>query len=236
MKKIAAFFVFLILPLFAFGSGQRKLQEWSVGSVVSPKEIKSFGEQRCFTSIPISDEIFKRMQGVSFRKNPYITREDLRYVKVLHYDRDGNIYIGELVCNKKIAQDLVDIFYKLYQARYPIHKMVLIDNYDAIDEKSMRDNNTSCFCYRQVAGSSKLSAHSRGMAVDVNTLYNPYYKRLKSGKEKIQPSNAREYVNRQNKFPYKIDKNDLCYKLFIQYGFKWGGAWRSLKDYQHFEK
>ncbi|MBQ9285740.1 MAG: M15 family metallopeptidase, partial [Bacteroidaceae bacterium] len=26
------------------------------------------------------------------------------------------------------------------------------------------------------------------------------------------------------------------YRLFIQHGFRWGGAWRSVKDYQHFEK
>ena len=34
---------------------------------------------------------------------------------------------------------------------------------------------------------------------------------------------------------YKIDENDLCYKLFIEKGFEWGGSWEDRKDYQHFE-
>jgi len=33
-----------------------------------------------------------------------------------------------------------------------------------------------------------------------------------------------------------IDRDDLCNRLFIEHGFRWGGDWRSSKDYQHFEK
>jgi len=33
-----------------------------------------------------------------------------------------------------------------------------------------------------------------------------------------------------------IRKGDLCYQLFIDHGFTWGGEWKSLKDYQHFQK
>ena len=33
-----------------------------------------------------------------------------------------------------------------------------------------------------------------------------------------------------------IKKGDLCYNLFIEHGFTWGGEWKSLKDYQHFQK
>ena len=35
--------------------------------------------------------------------------------------------------------------------------------------------------------------------------------------------------------PGKIDENDLAYRLFIQHGFQWGGSWKTMKDYQHFE-
>lgn len=59
--------------------------------------------------------------------------------------------------------------------------MTLIDNYDADDERSMTANNTSAFCYRTVAGSTKLSTHSRGLAVDINPLYNPYVKSKTDG-------------------------------------------------------
>ena len=113
--------------------------------------------------------------------------------------------------------------------------MTLIDNYNADDELSMRANNTSCFNFRKVAGSKVLSKHSTGHAIDINPLYNPYFKK-RNGKIFYQPKTAKAYLNRNHKFPYKITKGDLCYKLFIQHGFKWGGDWKTVKDYQHFEK
>jgi hypothetical protein len=155
---------------------------------------------------------------------------------VLHHDGKGHILKGELICNKAIAEDLVQIFRELYKNRYPIERMRLIDEYDADDERSMRDNNTSCFCHRSVAHSKNLSKHALGLAIDINPLYNPYYRRLANGKEIIQPATASRYCDRGKSFPYKITRNDLCYRLFIQHGFRWGGAWKSLKDYQHFEK
>jgi len=82
----------------------------------------------------------------------------------------------------------------------------------------------------------KLSNHSKGLAIDINPLYNPYVKTNKNGKIIISPEKGKKYADRKQSFPYKIDKNDLCYKEFIKHGFIWGGAWKSLKDYQHFEK
>lgn len=141
-----------------------------------------------------------------------------------------------MVCHRRIAADLVAIFRQLYDAHYPIARMVLVDEYRADDETSMRANNTSCFCYRTVAGSRKVSAHAMGMAVDINPLYNPYVKRRANGRLFIQPANAEPYTHRERRFDYKIERGDLCHRLFLQHGFSWGGAWRSLKDYQHFEK
>ena len=140
-----------------------------------------------------------------------------------------------MVCNKAIAADLIDIFRELYHQGYPIERMVRIDEYGADDESSMRANNSSSFCYRAIAGSTKLSNHAKGLAVDLNPLYNPYVKTT-NGKTVIQPSTAEAYVDRKGDYPYKIDRDDLAYKLFIAHGFTWGGAWTSLKDYQHFEK
>ncbi|MDE6053304.1 MAG: M15 family metallopeptidase [Lachnospiraceae bacterium] len=164
-----------------------------------------------------------------------ISYEDLAYVHVLHYDFQAQIQEGELICNQLIAQDLVDIFYELYESQYPIEKIRLIDEYDADDEASMADNNTSCFNYRTVPGQTKLSNHSYGCAIDINPLYNPYV-RTRNGIELISPDNAVPYADRSADFPYKIDKNDLCYRIFTEHGFRWGGAWNSSKDYQHFEK
>ncbi len=189
-----------------------------------------------FSASAIPDSVWLTMQGKSWHDNPYIRRSDLRYLRLTHVDLEGKTHVGEMICNKLIADKLIAIFRALYEARYPIQQMRLPDNYDANDERQMRANNTSCFCYRKVSGSKTLSKHARGLAVDINPLYNPYvYYSNKSGKQVVEPATARQYANRNATFPYKITRSDLCYKLFIKHGFIWGGAWRKRIDYQHFE-
>ena len=208
---------------------------WKAGEVLPSAVVARVGVDSYFSAVPIPDSVWASMQGYSYQENPYIGRSDLRYVRVLHYDGDGNIRMGELVCNKLIANRLVEIFRKLYDARYPIQQMVLPDVYGADDERQMRANNSSCFCFRTIAKSGRLSKHARGLAVDLNPLYNPYYKDGANGRRFVQPSTGAPYCDRSKKFPYKIDRNDLAYKLFTKAGFEWGGVWRSCKDFQHFE-
>ena len=183
----------------------------------------------------IPDDIFEKMQGKSYKEDCTVPREDLRYVHVLHMGFDGETKEGELVVNKAIADDVCDIFEKLYEADYPIEKIRLIDEYDADDEASMSDNNSSAFNFRFISHTTKISKHGLGMAVDINTLYNPYVKTV-DGKRSVEPANASDYVDRSADFPYKIDHDDLCYRLFKEHGFSWGGDWQHSKDYQHFEK
>ena len=182
----------------------------------------------------IDDEIFSRIKGKSFKDNCTLPREDLRYLHVLHKDLDGNTHEGEMICNVYIAYDVLDILMKLYEADYPIEKIRLVDEYDADDETSMRDNNSSSFNFRFITHTTRISKHGLGLAVDINTLYNPYVKVTKD-KTILEPATAGAYVDRSKDFPYKIDENDLCYKLFTEHGFEWGGSWKSVKDYQHFE-
>ncbi len=183
----------------------------------------------------IPDDIFEKMQGKSYKEDCTVPREDLRYVHVLHMGFDGETKEGELVVNKAIADDVCDIFEKLYEADYPIEKIRLVDEYDADDEASMSDNNSSAFNFRFISHTTKISKHGLGMAVDINTLYNPYVKTV-DGKRSVEPANASDYVDRSADFPYKIDHDDLCYRLFKEHGFSWGGDWQHSKDYQHFEK
>lgn len=211
----------------------------SSNSVSSSNFIDRVIYQEDFYYEPIHESIKKRIQGISFPENESdceITYDDLRYVHLLHYNFNGDIQEGELICNKEIAQDLVEIFYELYFSEYQIESIKLIDEYDGNDDLSMENNNTSCFNYRVVDGSDKLSKHAYGLAIDVNPLYNPCVKYLKDGKISVDPENGEPYVNRDKFFPYKIDENDLCFKLFDEHGFTWGGNWNSLKDYQHFQK
>lgn len=189
-----------------------------------------------FTSVEMPDSIWTRMLGRSYPQGCEVPRSDLRYLELSYVDFEGHEHLGQMVCNRHIADDLIYIFRRLYEARYPIASMRLIDDYGADDARSMAANNTSCFCYRRVAGSTALSKHSRGMAVDVNPLYNPCVY-VRSGR--VLPPEGRVYAHgrdRRKDIPGKIDATDLCYRLFVSRGFRWGGAWRTLKDYQHFEK
>ena len=90
------------------------------------------------------------------------------------------------------------------------------------------------FNFRFISHTTTISKHGRGLAVDINPLYNPYIKEV-NGQRSLEPSTAEPYVDRTADFPYKIDHNDLCYKLFMEHGFEWGGDWENAKDYQHFE-
>lgn len=183
----------------------------------------------------ITDDIFARMEGKSFSSDCTVSRDDLRYIHVLHKDIDGVTHEGEMVCNKAIAHDLIEIFEELYENSYPIEKMVLVDEYDADDEKSMRDNNSSGFNFRFISGTENISMHGEGLAVDINPLYNPFVVEDEDGLY-IEPDTAWDYVDRDESFDYKIEEDDLCVKLFKQHGFDWGGEWTNEKDYQHFEK
>ena len=206
------------------------------GNTVSVDELETYGTDAFFTCTPIPDSIFAFMQGRSFKVGCTIPRDSLRYIRCLHADKYGNSIIGEMVLNKSIAGDVLEIFRKLYSAKYPIERMLLIDRWEADDEMAMRDNNSSSFNFRFISHTQKVSKHGMGLAVDINTLYNPYHKFLADGTEIIEPVTGAPYLDRTKDFDYKIEKDDPCYKLFIAAGFHWGGDWENVKDYQHFEK
>lgn len=199
------------------------------GDIVGEEVVARRGVSSFFSVSKISDSVFERMRGRSYKEGCRVAREELRYLLCLHKDAQGRSIVGEMVVNRAIANDILEILRKLYDAHYPIERMRLIDDYGADDERSMAANNSSAFNYRITTGSTKLSAHARGLAVDINPLYNPC-RRTVGGK--VQ---GRKYLQREAKFPYKIVKGDLCYRLFTSRGFVWGGNWRTVKDYQHFE-
>lgn len=202
----------------------------SAGEVLPREELPDQVED-FFYSEAIPDQVFDQMNGVSYREGCPVSRDELRYVRVLHMGFDGETHIGELVCNKSIADDLTESFLTLYEQQYPVEKMLLVDEYGGDDEASMEDNNTSCFNYRPVSGTSTLSRHAYGLAIDINPLYNPYV--TANGYE---PANAGDYIDRTKDTPYKITSSDPCYQSFESHGFAWGGWWKNVKDYQHFEK
>lgn len=184
-----------------------------------------------FVSEPIPFEIQERMKDVSLPQDARIDISDLRYLTLPYYDFEGQVQQGEMVCNVKIAKDLIAVFRELFEKQYQFCSIRLIDDFGGSDEASMLANNTSCFNYRTKSGSSTLSSHALGLAVDVNPMQNPFVKR-----GKVYPETATDFVDRNLDFAHKIDTQDACYKSFKAHGFRWGGLWRSAKDYQHFEK
>ena len=206
------------------------------GSILDTSAMTDTEIARYFFSQELTDSVFEKINGISYKDNDNIGREDLCYLRVLHVDLEGQTRIGEMIVNKKIAGDVLEILEELYANAYPIEKMVLIDAYGADDNKSMADNNSSAFNYRVIAGTDKLSNHSLGMAIDINPKYNPYVRTGKDGEIIIEPEGSEPYTDRQADFPYKIEEGDLCYRLFTEHGFSWGGNWKNSKDYQHFEK
>ncbi len=184
----------------------------------------------------ITEDILKRIEGKSYPEGATISIDDLRWLHVMHYGFDGEVHEGELIVNHEVAHDVLEIFKELFEIKYPIEKIRLIDEYNAEDEASMEDNNSSAFCYRTIAESDILSNHAKGLAIDINPLYNPYVYERKDGSLFLQPENAGDYVDRDADNPYYIKKDDACYQIFINHGFTWGGDWKSKKDYQHFER
>lgn len=205
------------------------------GDVVPEEYLASHPLEDFFKAGPIPDGIFTLMKDKTYQAGCTIPREDLRYILCLHKDIEGRTLVGEMVVSKIVADRLVDIFLKLYEASYPIEKMRLPDYWNADDEMMMRDNNSSCFNYRAIPGATKLSTHSQGVAVDINPLYNPYVRTRKDGTTTIRPATGAAYADRSADFDYKVKEGDLCHRLFLENGFRWGGSWRSVKDYQHFE-
>ena len=185
---------------------------------------------------PISNEVFKRISGISYPVDCQVPLDDLRYVVLQYVDFNNEPQTGEMIVNKAIAQDVVEIFYELFENGYQIESIKLVDEFGGDDTASMLANNTSSFNYRVVEGTTRLSNHALGRAIDLNPFYNPYITYNKDGSTNISPVGSEAYADRTISFPYKIDENDLAYKLFKDHGFTWGGNWNSCKDYQHFEK
>lgn len=193
-----------------------------------------------FFSEPITPAVEERITGISYPADgsAEVSLDELAYLNVKYNDFEGGVQTGELICNQYIALDLLEIFEELYRSGYQFEEISLIDKYDGDDTLSMEHNNTSCFNYRIVDGTDHLSKHAYGLAIDINPFYNPYvvYNKDGTGETYISPQGSEAYADRSIDFPYKIDENDLCYKLFIEHGFTWGGNWNSSKDYQHFQK
>lgn len=229
MSRIITFVIIFLGINFIFQNISKAPNDTILNEVVSSK----LNKEPIFTSEKIPDEIYQKMLGKSIPIDckSKIDINSLSYLQISYIGFDNKTHTGEMITSSKLSNEILDIFKELYSIQYPIEKIELIDDYDANDELSMSNNNTSCFCYREISGTSKLSNHALGIAIDINPLYNPYI-----NKNVISPASSTVYANRNNHFEHKITREDAIYNIFTSRGWEWGGDWKSPKDYQHFEK
>jgi poly-gamma-glutamate synthesis protein (capsule biosynthesis protein) len=175
---------------------------------------------------PIDAALAARMQ-YSWRPGCPVPLRQLRYVTVTYVGFDGQAHTGELVVRQVFAGPVVRAFHRLYDQRFAIRRMRLVDDYRGSDAASMRANNTSAFNCRPVTGGSGWSEHSYGRAIDVNPVQNPYVQ----GRT-VDPPRGSGFLDRS-----RLRKGMLTVaarKAFADIGWAWGGRWHGLKDYMHF--
>jgi len=174
----------------------------------------------------------------SWQKECPVSIDDLCYIQVIHHNFNKEDKLGELIVHKSIAIDMIKIMNELYDINYPIYQMKLISNFNANDWESIEADNTSSFNCRKITGGKKWSNHAYGKAIDINPLENPYIskKGYISHKESIRYKKRIHLNNESFQNKAILLANDKATKIFKKYGFKWGGDWKTIKDYQHFEK
>ncbi len=213
----------------------KQISDYPSGTVLDLTAVKKTIWKKLFYEQEIPEEVKERMKGKSYAENCDVPYDELRYLRVLYRGFDDLVHLGEMIVNQSIAEDMTEILLELFEQDYAIEQMVLVDDYQADDNESMAHNNSSSFNYRNVDGTTRLSLHSYGLAVDINPLYNPYVREI-NHKTVILPENGAAYADRTLACEYYIRKGDICYEAFINRGFTWGGDWKSSKDFQHFQK
>jgi len=166
----------------------------------------------------------------SWRPGCPVAPADLRKLDLTYWGFDNQSHAGALVVHAAEADAVIDVFHRLYDRRFPIRRMELIDVYGGSDDASIAADNTSAFnCRNAVAsGPPTWSAHAYGKAIDVNPVENPY---ILDG-DVLPPAGA-PFVDRSNVRAGMAVRGGELVAAFAAGGWSWGGVWAN-PDYQHF--
>jgi peptidoglycan LD-endopeptidase CwlK len=154
--------------------------------------------------------------------------DSLAFIDVFYYSFDGRRHQGQIIVNSELEDDVCAIFELIEKLKFPVGRVVPVVEYQWDDYKSMFDNNSSGFNFRVIEGSTKLSMHSMGRAVDINPVQNPVI--YPNGE--IAPQGA-VYIPGESG---AIDLDHPIVREFLKRGWHWGGNFEQPKDYHHFEK
>jgi hypothetical protein len=208
----------------------RKLLAGLVVAVVLGSPAGAAAEEPFGASISRLDRNTRRLMiGRSWHEGCPVPLRDLRLIRLTYLGFDDAPHRGRLVVNRAWAAEIVEVFASLYEERFPIHRVRLVDRYDADDRESMRHDNTSAFNCRYVSGTTTWSQHAYGRAIDLNPVENPYV----SGSH-VSPRRGRRFLDRSDVRPGMIVERDPVWWAFDRVGWEWGGTWTSAQDYQHF--
>jgi hypothetical protein len=169
------------------------------------------------------------MTGLSWRPGCPVPLRDLRLLTLRHWDFDGAARTGRLVAHRDVARSLVSVFRALYEQRFPIRRMWLVDAFGASDFRSIEADNTSAFNCRPVEGTRRWSEHAYGRAIDVNPIENPYVSGGRTSHGASVP-----YLDRSRYRPGMAVEGGALVRAFDAIGWGWGGRWSSPEDHQHF--
>lgn len=177
----------------------------------------------------VTPEVRSRM-GTSWRPGCPVAPADLRVIAMPFWDFEGVVQAGELMVHARWAEQIAGVFRALYEARFPIERMELANGYMGNDPPLAQRNNTAGFNCRSSVGGGRWSEHSYGSAVDINPDQNPYVSR--SGH--VEPPFGAPYMDRSIVADGMLRADSLAVRAFRAIGWRWGGSWRSSKDYMHF--
>lgn len=167
-------------------------------------------------------------EAIKGTKAPKELIDSLELLDVQYYSFDKKLHYGQVVVHKSVKNDLKIIFELILKTKFKVNKVIPIVKYNWDDDASMDDNNTSAFCFRFIAGTTRYSNHAYGKAIDINPFNNPVI--YSDGK--ISPKGAKYQTKHEGTFS---DENIIVQK-FKELGWRWGGNFQSFKDNHHFDK
>jgi len=173
----------------------------------------------------------------SYRAGCPVGPSSLRRVTLTHLRYDGRVRRGSVVVAASTVPAVTKMFTNALRERFPFKQLVPTDRFYAggrrtptgSDLAAMAADNTSAFNCRSVTGNPyRLSQHSYGNAIDINTVRNPYVTA-----SRFYPPFAGTYLNRSNRHPGMLFSDGIVNRTLRSYGWRWGARW-AHPDYQHF--
>jgi len=181
-----------------------------------------------FTEETIIDSSMSFSVAIEGTNAPLQIIDILSIIDVCYYSFDGRKHQGQIIVNQELEDDIYEIFNFIEKTLFPVGKVIPVVAYQWDDYSSMADNNSSSFNFRVIQGTTKLSMHSLGKAIDINPVQNPVV--YPNGV--VAPRGAK-YLPKERG---TLTEDHPVVQEFLKRGWHWGGNFEQPKDYHHFEK